>query len=84
METRIYSRLKGNKILVNAKFLENGKTIHEINHAFAYDETPKRIRKEVEKAKNLFIQEREQAKHQKKIDEKHEKAKETVNKLNKV
>lgn len=84
METKMKAFIDHNKkIIVRAKFLENGKVVHRINHGFPYNSTPKEIRKEVEKAGELFLKEREQAKYQKKIDKDHENAKSVVNKLNK-
>lgn len=74
---------KGERILVHVDFFDGKEKVHEITTAFPLETPEKEIRKEVEKAGALFEQEKVQGKEQKKVDEVFEKAKDTINKLNK-
>ena len=82
MEHKIKARLAGERILVNAKFTEEDKIVHEINTAFPLDSSEKEIRKEVVKAGELFELEKEQAKDQAEVDKKFGKAQKTITSLN--
>jgi len=83
MISKISAKIEGGKrISVHAKFLVDGKKVHEIKTAFPLETSPEEIEAEVEKAGKLFEQESEQIKEQKKTDEVFDTAKKTVNKLN--
>lgn len=82
MDYKINSKLEKERIMVNAKFYKNKKKVHEINTAFPMDASLEVIREEVEKVGKLFEYEIEQKKEQKKVDEKFEKAQDTINQLN--
>ena len=83
MKHKIEAELDGDRIKVNAKFYEGKKKVHEINHAFSSDMSAKDIKKEVEKAGDLYLLEKKQAEERKEEEEEREKANKTVDKLNK-
>ncbi len=82
MEYKIESKLEGEGIMVKAKYSKGKKVVHEINTAFPMDTPIEEIQAEVEKAGELFESEQEQKKVQQVVDEKFDKANETINKLN--
>jgi Glu-tRNA(Gln) amidotransferase subunit E-like FAD-binding protein len=82
METKIEAKLDGERIKVNAKFLEGENVVHEINTAFNLGATEEEIRAEVERQGNLLELEKEQKENQKEVDAKFNQANEVINNLN--
>lgn len=92
METKIKAELKGEEIRVNAQFSREQEAteetpagmvvVHEINTAFPIGTSEKKIRKEIQKAGDLFELEESQRAGQQEIDEKFEEANKTINNLN--
>ena len=92
MEIKIPAELKGEEIRVNAKFYREQEAteetptgmviVHEINTAFSLGTSEKKIRREIQKAGELFELEESQRAGQQEVDVKFEKANEVINNLN--
>lgn len=83
MESKIKAELKRDRIMVNAKFYEGSKKVHEINTAFPSDTVEKDIKEEVKNAGKLYEIEKEQKVEQKKVDKLQDKANKVITNLNK-
>jgi hypothetical protein len=82
MEIKISAELKGEEIRVSAKYFREDEQVHEINTAFPIGTSEKKIRKEIQKAGDLFELEEKQRAGQAKVDEKFEEANKIINNLN--
>lgn len=60
------------RLKVRVRFLEKGKIVHEINHAFPASMSEEEVREEIDKAEALFLQEREAREAQDAVDEQSE------------
>lgn len=82
MEIKITAKLKGEEIRVKAEYLREEEKVHEINTAFPIGTSEKKIRKEIQKAGELFELEEKQRAEQQEVDKKFEQANKIVNNLN--
>lgn len=85
MKTQIKANFDQNteQIIVNAKFIEEKKIVHEITHGFEAGTSKEKIEKEIEKARTLFVKERKQIRLQKEVDKKFDNANKVVKHFNK-
>jgi hypothetical protein len=92
MEIKFNAELKGEEIRVNAQFSREQEeteenpagmvVVHEVNTAFPLGTSENKIRREIQKAGDLFELEEKQRAGQQEVDEKFEKANKIINNLN--